>query len=60
MKNVDKSFQIRAILGKLRARNSSNINEGPMYEYNLKLLGLYETYHIICISAEVEFNERYG
>ena len=26
-------------------------------EYNAKLMGLLETYHIICISVDVMFNE---
>ena len=30
-----------------------------IHEYYTKLLGLDETYHIICISAEMELNERY-
>lgn len=59
MRSADNIFRIRAILGKLRACNPNNINEDSMYEYNIKLLGLDETYYIICMSDEVKFNERF-
>ncbi len=56
MRNVEDIFQIQATV---REVMSYSIGNGITYEYYTKLLGLDETYHIICISAEMELNERY-
>jgi len=45
-------FQVQS--GSARA---SDLDNKDRRHYNAKLLGLHETYHIICISFDVIFNE---
>ncbi len=40
-----------------QAAMSAGLNDKSRRHYHAKLVGLHETYHIICISMDVIFNE---
>lgn len=41
-----------------QAAMSGGLNDKRRYYYNAKLVGLLETYHIICVSIDVIFEEN--
>lgn len=56
MKNVEDTttdYMLRA-----QAAMSGGLDDKSRRHYNAKLVGLLETYHIICISIDVIFNEN--
>ncbi len=55
MKNVEDT-QTDYIL-QAQAAMSGGLDDKSRRHYHAKLVGLHETYHIICISMDVIFNE---
>ena len=58
MKNVEDTTADYMFRSQAAMSNSSDLDNKDRRYYNAKLLGFHETYHIICISIDVIFEEN--
>ena len=57
MKKVEDTTADYMFRAQAAMSNASDLDNKDRRYYNAKLLGFHETYHIICISMDVIFNE---
>jgi len=57
MKNVEDTTADYMFRSQAATSNASDLDNKDRRYYNAKLVGLHETYHIICISLDVIFEE---
>lgn len=57
MKKVEDTTADYILRSQVAMSNASDLDNQDRRYHNAKLVGLLETYHIICISIDVIFNE---